>query len=57
MAENTRLKELQMEICTHSDDFRHIGQTMDLRYQEQNDMMLQIQTSMDQMQLAMNLLL
>ena len=46
-----------MEICTHSDDFRHIGQTMDLRYQEQNDMMLQIQTSMDQMQLAMNLLL
>ena len=40
MAKNTRLKELQTEICTHSDGIRRIGQTMDLRYQEQNDKML-----------------
>ena len=30
---------------------------MDMRYQEQNDKMLQIQNSMDQIQLVMNLLL
>ncbi|KAJ1375179.1 hypothetical protein SESBI_51300, partial [Sesbania bispinosa] len=57
MAENTRLKELQTEIRTHSEDIRRIGQTMDLRYQEQNDKMLQIQASMDQIQSAMTQLL
>ena len=57
MAKNTRLKDLQIEIRTHSDDIRRLCQTMDMRYQEQNDKMLQIQNSMDQIQLAMNLLL
>ena len=40
MAKNTRLKELQTKIRIHSDGIRRIGQTMDLRYQEQNDKML-----------------
>ena len=57
MAENTCLKDLQIEIHTHSDDIRRIGQMMDMHYQEKNDKMLQIQNSMDQIQLAMNLLL
>ena len=42
MAENTRLKDLQTEIRTHSDDIRRLGQTMDMRYQEQNDKMFRI---------------
>ena len=50
MVENTGLKDLQTEICTHWDDICRISQTMDMRYQEQNDKMLQIQNSMDQIQ-------
>ncbi|KAJ1376773.1 hypothetical protein SESBI_49584 [Sesbania bispinosa] len=57
MAENTRLKDLQTEIRTHSEDIRRIDQTMDLCYQEQNDKMLQIQASMDHIQLVMTQLL
>jgi len=57
MVENTGLKDLQREIRTHSDDILRIGQMMDMHYQEQNDKMLQIQNSMDQIQLAMNMLL
>ena len=57
MAENTRLKELQTEIRTHTNDICRIGTTMDLCYQEQNDKMLHMQTSMDQIQLTMNQLL
>jgi len=57
MAENTILKELQGDIRMHLEDIRRISQTMDLRYQEQNDKMFQIQTYLEQIQLAMYKLL
>jgi len=48
MADNTRLKELQAAVKTHSEEIGRIANTMDVKFSEHNERMNQIQLLLNQ---------
>ena len=48
MADNTRLKELQAAVKTHSEEIGRIANTMDVKFSEHNERMNQIQVLLNQ---------